>query len=121
DLVFGWISFLRRTATRISIRWDGLAVFAITLFGIVIIAHFLLRGRFRGLRMRIHTAHPPWWFRSTVILTASFMLAFVAGISFVGAAHQLSWLSTAPTPLFGHSPEMRWSDSRSNLKSFGRA
>lgn len=119
DLLFGWIGFLRRTTSRITLRWDGISVFVIALAAATVIAHFVLRSFRRQCSANDESPQRSWRLRWTVSLMAFVVLAFVAGISFVGVTHQTSWLLTSPTPLYGRNIADGRSTSRWNLKNLG--
>lgn len=115
DLLFGWVSFLRRTHSQVSVRWDGIAVFAVALSAATLIAHLLLRSAYRQKTTGTDATQRSWRLRWTVSLMSFVVLAFVAGISFVGVTHQVSWLLTSPTPLFGYRVDSRRGTSESRL------
>ena len=65
----------------------------------------------------------PWRFRSTVAIVAVVVMAFVAGTSLIGIAHQITWWAQSPEPTLtymGSAREpARRSSSLNNLKQIG--
>jgi hypothetical protein len=120
-LAFGWIGYLSRVSSEVTIRWDGIAIFAGTLAASAIVAHLLFSGLFRELKTRIPIDQPRWRFRWTVGLLSTVILIFAAGTAMVGITHQVVWLLTAEEPLYARSLNISWTDSKSNLKSLGIA
>jgi hypothetical protein len=89
-LLLGWIYFPLRTLPRMSVDWPSLAVGAVGLVLFVVLLHFTLswfaaKGSF---------THPGWCWRSSLVIAGMLLLMFLAGISLVGATHQLVWMQT---------------------------
>jgi len=120
QVVFGWFAFLRRSAVRLTIRWDGVAMFGGALALFVVLSHFFLRWLYRETQRDDSSAVSPWRLRWTLSLTTLTVLAFAAGIAMIGATHQVAWLARSDEPLFG--PALADSlSSENNLKLQGLA
>ena len=120
DLAFGWIMFLIRVVPTLEVRWDGVAMLGIGLVGLTIVAHYLLRWLSR--EMGSGTEHPrrPWRIRWTVAVVGFVILMFTAGISMIGATHQMVWLFRSDEPLFGQDlPQWYGTTSTEHLKMVG--
>ena len=100
-LVTGWLAFLGRTLSRVTVNWSGVATLALC-------AALLLVGGHR-FAVWLSSASAPaddisrpqhrWPLRRTALLLAIVVLMFAAGISFIGLVHQTAWLATTPEPM----------------------
>jgi hypothetical protein len=91
-LLVGWVPFLGRVLPQISVNWPSVAV------GLVALALFAAGVHAVGStggskRAGEHPAAPRWRFRWTVSIVALVILLFAAGISVIGAVHQVTWLA----------------------------
>jgi Protein of unknown function (DUF1559) len=124
-LLLGWIYFPLRTLPRMSVDWPSLAVGTVGLALFVVLLHatlswFAAKGNF---------AHQGWCWRSSLVTAAMLLLMFLAGISLVGATHQLVWMQTGrpasaqPEPVVGivglGRDEHNRMQAENNLKQFG--
>lgn len=100
-LLAGWLAFLGRTLSRVTVNWSGVAT-------ITLCAALLLVGGHR-FAVWLSTASAPdddasrpprcWPLRRTASVLAIVVLMFVSGISFIGLVHQTAWLATTPEPV----------------------
>jgi hypothetical protein len=113
DLLFGWIAFLARSAPKLEVRWDGIAVLLIGLIALIVLGHGFLRWLYRASAAKADVSAPPrvWRLRWTAALVGFIVLMFVAGISVIGTTHQIAWLCRSPEPMFGESL-LAWSGER---------
>ncbi len=91
-LLLGWIYFPLRTVPQMTVDWPSLAVGAIGLVLFVVLLHvtlswFAAKGSFT-------LGHQSWCWRSSLVIASMLLLMFFAGISLVGATHQLVWMQT---------------------------
>lgn len=125
-LLLGWIYFPLRTLPRMTADWPSLAVGAVGLVLFVGLLHFTLswfaaKGNFAG--------HQGWRWRSSLVIAGMLLLMFLAGISLVGATHQLIWMQTGrpasaqPEAVVGivglGRDEASRMQAENNLKQFG--
>ncbi|MCA9034679.1 MAG: DUF1559 domain-containing protein [Planctomycetaceae bacterium] len=122
-IVFGWIDFVYRTLPNIELNWASAGLAAISLVALLVgvqrlgVRWMRYRSRQRGMN------DGPWRFRWTGSLVAGLLLAFTAGISVLGAVHQLVWIVTREEP-FVESDGFHLSgrtQSRNHLKQIGLA
>jgi Protein of unknown function (DUF1559) len=127
-LLLGWIYFPLRTLPRMTVDWPSLAVGAVGLVLFVVLLHFTLSW---FAAKRNFVGHQAWCWRSSLVIAGMLLLMFLAGISLVGATHQLVWIQTSraaasqPEPVVGVVGLGRHEASRKqaedNLKQFGIA
>jgi hypothetical protein len=105
ELVAGWAIFLVEVLPRVRPNPAAIGLGALCLVLATAGVHSFA-GWFRSARRPEAT---PWRLKWTISLVGLFVLAFTAGIAFVGVAHQTAWLATAPEPLIAsdsvHGPE----------------
>jgi hypothetical protein len=95
-LVTGWVGYLTRVGSKVTVNWPGVALGAVCALLIVLIGHGFGRWMWR------QTGHStPWRLRWTGAAVAVLVLMFAAGTAAVGIAHQTAWLIRGPAPLFG--------------------
>lgn len=115
-LVTGWLAFLGRTLSRVTVNWSGVATIGLCAalllvgghrFAVWLSSAWDAKSPSAGLA---DTPAPPgldaylrkvrtWPIRRTALLLAIVVLMFVAGISFIGLVHQTAWLATTPEPM----------------------
>ncbi|HND55112.1 MAG TPA: hypothetical protein PLV92_22010 [Pirellulaceae bacterium] len=98
ELLFGWFAFAARVLPDVSVRWDGVAMFAAGFVVSLVCARSLLNWLARERRPEEAAAAPRWTWRATASVLTMFLLVFVVGISLVGITHQAVWLGTSPEP-----------------------
>jgi hypothetical protein len=106
-LVFGWMSFLKRTAPDVSWNWDliGMAVFCSAV--IIVLGHRFASwvttsiAAKRGLDWR-------WPWKWTCCGLAMVGLSFLVGMSVGGAAHQIGWLAGSQESWFERKPRFMY-------------
>lgn len=103
-LLFGWISFLRRTLPQITWNLEAIAGFALTLVLLVAAAHALAR---RARAARAPEA-PPWPLKWTCIGVAGLVCMFGTSVASAGLAHQTLWLLSDEAPMVENSWERGW-------------
>lgn len=111
-LAIGWIAFVSRAASRVTVNWSGVATAAICLALLVVGGQRFLNWLVVAPRTAPDAAAATpaatprterrWPLKRTVQLLAIFMLLFMAGTAFIGLVHQAAWLSTSPEPLTRH-------------------
>lgn len=122
-LVFGWIFFLLRVITQVSVNWSGVATAAVCLTLFTLGAHRFLSWFCRHLPAQSSTAMAVgnrWRLAWTCYLVSSVVIMFVAGISAVGLAHQFAWMATGKIIVSG-AQVPRLIHSRSHLEYIGIA
>lgn len=118
----GWLFFLQRVGPQIVPDWGSVATAVVCLAGLIVGLQWFLGWLY---------AHPGqdgaparrWQFRWTMMILSVVVLLFVAGISFVGATHQIAWLFTSPEGILtsSRSDPGRRMMSRNHLKQIGVA
>jgi len=106
ELGWGWISFFGRTLNHVIVRWDGVLIFIVGTLLIVGLLHWLLCWLYRAVNDAPKsgaTGRRAWRLKWTVLIVATIELAFVAGISMIGATHQTAWLMRSDEPWYGKS------------------
>lgn len=91
-LLLGWIYFPLRTLPRMTVDWPSLAVGAVGLVLFVVLLHFTLS--WFAAKATFTPGHQGWCWRSSLVIAGMLLLMFLAGISLVGATHQLVWMQT---------------------------
>ena len=114
-LVIGWLAFLGRTLSRVTVNWSGVATILVCAMLLLIGGHRFAVWLSSGWASQSPSASPAeapalsatdaglrgvraWPLRRTALLLAIVVLMFVAGISFIGLVHQTAWLATTPEP-----------------------
>jgi hypothetical protein len=128
-LASGWFFFLQRTTSEItvnagSIRWFFVALLLLMLFG-----HWTAVWLTRAFQdiASAESAVPNvfrWPLRRSILLIATILSCFTAGVCLVGMAHEFVWIATSKEPLTeigGPRLAARRSQSKSNLKQLGLA
>lgn len=117
---FGWAFFLWRVVPEVTVSWPGVATAMAAFGGFAVGLHQLLKR----VPLPDSSDSPPdrWQARSTAAIAGAVVVLFVAGISVVGAIHQVAWLATSGEPF----AESNWeaaerSQSRDNLHNIGLA
>lgn len=111
-LAIGWLAFLARTASRVTVNWSGVATAAACLSLLLVGGQRFLNWLAVAPRATTDANAAPspaaagsprgWPLKRTVQLLAIFMLLFMAGTAFIGFVHQAAWLATSPEPLTRH-------------------
>lgn len=118
-VVFGWISFLGRVVPRVSLDWPSIWV------GVGAVALFTVGIHVFGRSWRTHPTseasvpRQQWRIRFTFSVVVIAIVAFVAGISIIGAIHQVGWLVRAEP--YGEGLRHQWGTPVSTLKIIGLA
>lgn len=122
-MVTGWAFFLGRVAPDLSVSWPGVATAIAALAVFVVGLHLFAKWWVAAVRGSAEEHRSEWQWRWTVMATAAVVLSFVAGISVVGATHQLVWMATSEQPLAENSwKHLYWRiQSKENLKTIGLA
>jgi prepilin-type processing-associated H-X9-DG protein len=110
-LVAGWGMFLFRVVPQIQLDVSAIALSCSALLLFAIGLHGFLRWLSSAAWPQLGTWRPRW----TVSIVALTLLMFVAGISFVGVTHQVTWMATSKEPLFRSGAGTRM-QSGNNLK-----
>ena len=123
-LASGWFFFLQRTASEItvnagSIRWFFVALLLLTLFG-----HWTAVWLTRACAdvASAESVVPKlsnWPLRRSIVLIATILSCFTAGVCLVGMTHEFVWIATSKAPLTkigGSRLAARRSQSRNNLQ-----
>lgn len=121
-VLVGWAFYLYRVVPEVRVDWSGLGMGLVTLALFAAGLHAAL-GRWY--------AHDPttgdapgtgWRARWTATILAAVVVLFAAGISVVGAMHQLGWLFTSADPWVDSNWEAATgTQSRNNLHQFDLA
>lgn len=120
DLWFGWAPYLSNTLPKVTVRWDGMWWFCISLICAMVVFHLLITSIMNRVKSAEQRASKPWRWRWSLILPALTVVMFTAGISLVGITHQAAWLLTSSVPLYGESPKLGSDESSKwNLKWLG--
>jgi len=100
-LVTGWLAFLGRTLSRVTVNWSGVATIALCAALLLVGGHRFAAWLASASAPDNDASRPPrrWPLRRTALLLAIVVLMFVAGISFIGLVHQTAWLATTPEPM----------------------
>ncbi|MFN0052551.1 MAG: DUF1559 domain-containing protein [Planctomycetales bacterium] len=121
--VVGWALFLAEVIPKLSVSWSGVATAIVSLLLFVVGFH-RLAAWYTGVVARRDIAdgapQVAWKWRWSVLIAATVLLMFVAGIAVVGVAHQSIWILTGDQPLMSNNfAEFRRSESRENLHQIG--
>lgn len=100
-LLFGWITFLGGVLPRVTLDRGSLVVAAVALVLFTFGAHFVGRKCYRRFVADRPDLPRKWPLRSTLAAVAGVFVLFTAGISLIGATHQVAWLAAADEPLTG--------------------
>lgn len=105
----GWVMFLVRVLPAVQLNFTGLVSAAAALLAFAVGLHFFLRWLYGATTLapaiaaeqssNVHPPRPAWRGRWTAEIVAILLLMFVAGISMIGATHQLVWLVTSTEPI----------------------
>lgn len=116
ELLFGWFRFIKRVVPNLTVRWDGIATFAVAFAVATTSGHYLLSWMVREINERRSMGRLiNWTVRSTVLLAVAFMLLFVIGIAVTGVVHQIGWLAMSPESI---RAEKTQSDHDNNLSTY---
>jgi hypothetical protein len=121
-LLFGWLLFLARVLSRLSVDWGVVAVSCTALVLFTAGIHWIGRSWRRSTVTDSSATRPRWKIRWSLALVAVLFLLFTIGVCMIGITHQVSWLLSDPQPLFGSALKYREiSASRNNLREIGHA
>lgn len=100
-LVTGWLAFLGRTLSRVTVNWSGVATIALCAALLLVGGHrFAIWLSSASATVDDASRQPRRWpVRRTALLLGIVVMMFVAGISFIGLVHQTAWLATTPEPM----------------------
>ena len=126
-LVAGWVFFIREVYPEINWDWNAIlpSAVALTLFGLGL--HAFLKWLYAqwGRETKENPSKDPaqihsekiWKPQWSLALITLFFLMFVTSIGFIGAVHQVGWLTTSKEPILVDSWRGRTydSDAKSNL------
>jgi hypothetical protein len=139
-LAVGWLAFLARTLSRVTVNWSGVATIALCGALLLVGGHRFAAWLSSAWGARSPSASPAetpafsaagtgsrgvrvWPLRRTALMLAIVVLMFVAGISSMGLVHQTAWLATTPEAMTEYRLNLR--DTRryhiNNLWSVGSA
>ncbi|HEX4795281.1 MAG TPA: hypothetical protein VH370_15910 [Humisphaera sp.] len=125
ELLFGWITFISRTARQVHFRWDLIGSAAVYAFLLIVGSQLFLRWLYREVRATRTDANVPqtsWKWRWTLSGFAIVLLMFVSGMSVIGAIHQTTWFMRSQEPLYKRgSVRARRIRCASNLRLIGMA
>jgi hypothetical protein len=114
-ILFGWYSFLQRVLPRMTVFWPSIIVGAIALVLLAAGVHWLGASYVRYVTDRKEGASPRRWrFRWTFAIVSMVLVSFAAGISIIGAVHQIGWLSSTDEPLLGETVHSWHGDDSQN-------
>ena len=116
SFVFGWISFLNRTAPQISWNWDLVAMSLLCCGLILGLAHGLLKWLVKAIGSARNQSWV-WPWRWTYCGLIALALFFLVGMSAGGAAHQIGWIAASDEPWYeGKSRFGRLRSEMTNLE-----
>lgn len=104
-LVFGWATFLWRVMPKMTIDRGSVTVATVSLLLFVLGAHFTAHRTYRRFTSGRPDLPPGWRFRWTLSPVFLTFVLFAAGISLIGATHQVAWLATSKEPLAATVPD----------------
>lgn len=84
---YGWISFLRRSLSQMTVRWEMIASGLITLGAATAVLHLAARWGISRI-----SGSGTWTVKSTLAVTTITMALFVASFVATGIGHQVAWL-----------------------------
>lgn len=114
-ICFGWYFYLASISAKVRFDFPTILQFALISAAFLGIAHYLIRS----FLFRPETVKT-WQIRNSVSMLLSLFVSFAAGLSFVGAVHQIGWLTREPR-IFSSKEAHRLRFSRNNLKEMGNA
>lgn len=119
ELVLGWAFYLGRVASDLSWNTDGVVTAILTITLLAGGTHLLLSSFYNRSGSDGPTRRE-WRFSWTICLVSAVLVTFIAGMSFVGAAHQIGWLLASGDPItYSSAKEFTRPVSRSHLKAMG--
>ena len=134
-LITGWLAFLGRTLSRVTVNWSGVATIALCAALLLVGGHRFAVWLSSAWDAKSPSAAPAdtpatpgagaasraWPLRRTALLLAIVVLMFIAGISFIGFVHQTAWLATAPEPMSESRLRLHplYNSSSNNLRHIG--
>jgi prepilin-type processing-associated H-X9-DG protein len=93
SLLFGWLLFLERVVSRMTVDWGTVTVSLTALILFTAGVHAAGRAWRRTAERR-----PAWKLRWSAAAVAILFVLFAAGVALVGIVHQVGWLATSPEP-----------------------
>lgn len=93
----GWVNYPLRIASDVTIDWTAVATAAVALVLFTVGLHLFLKW-FCNSNLQARRERD-WRMQSTMQVVMLIVFAFVAGMSTVGIAHQISWLATTDEEL----------------------
>jgi prepilin-type processing-associated H-X9-DG protein len=121
ELLLGWVSFLMRVLPKVSADGPSLIVGCAAFVLFTVGVHWAGRSWRRKPVTGDDAAAQPWKIRWSLAVVAVVCVLFAAGVSLVGATHQLVWLLTSDRPLVVETSEEGAVRSETNLKMIGEA
>lgn len=112
----GWYIFLSRTSAEVRFNAPAILQFVLATAVFLGLAHSLARSFFTQTKIGAN-----WRLRNSVLITLALFVSFTAGLSFVGAVHQIGWLAQEPDMFSGGMQAHLRTQSRNNLKHIGLA
>lgn len=124
-LLAGWAWFIAGTAAEITADWATVAVAATAMALLAFGLHRFMRWCYSGTARSIN-ANADWPLRWTMAALSVTFLMFCAGLSTIGIAQQIAWLSNSKEAFVASvgtrsGEAMRRSQSRNNIHNIGLA
>lgn len=113
--VCGWFFYLTNTSSKIRFDVSTILQFILACAAFLGLAHYLARS-FLPHSEILKT----WRLRNSASMLLALFVSFAAGLSFVGAVHQIGWLTREPR-IFSSKEAYRLRFSRNNLREMGNA
>ena len=103
-LASGWFFFLQRTTSEITVNANSIRWFSVVLLLLMLFGHWTavcLTRAFHDVASAesILQKVSPWPLRRSIILVATILSCFAAGVCLVGMAHEFVWIATSKEPL----------------------
>lgn len=89
--LLGWCFYLNSISTKIRLDLPAILQFVLATAVFVGLTHSLARYFFTQTKIGTN-----WRLRNSVLITLALFVSFAAGLSFVGAVHQIGWLAREP-------------------------
>ncbi|MEJ7590063.1 MAG: DUF1559 domain-containing protein [Planctomycetaceae bacterium] len=134
QLLLGWIYFPLRTIPQMTIDWASAILGTVCVLMFVVGLQFTASWFMRPADSQASVGTNRWTWRSTLIMSATLLVLFASGTSFVGGAHQAIWLLSGRSDsnseavsvselgvIAGARDHARQTQARNNLKQFGVA
>lgn len=112
-LLIGWVQFLIRVVPQISVDWSIVAA------AVFVFAFFTLGVHWFGrAALRVRGPERRWKAGWSLAVSATVVVAFIAGICMIGTTHQAGWLMTSNEPAIVERQKVRYytNSSRDQLR-----